>query len=53
MRQDALVKLGGAIAMLLLAALLLWRFLRDENGVSEKAFFYDVVVSSEDAYPVG
>ncbi|MCI0540596.1 MAG: hypothetical protein L0Z50_35800 [Verrucomicrobiales bacterium] len=42
MEKNVFVKLGAAGVMLLLAGLLLWRFMRDESGVSEKAFFYDV-----------
>ncbi len=43
MGKDGLFKIGLALAMLVLAGVLVWRFLRNEGArVSEKAFFYDL-----------
>jgi hypothetical protein len=42
MRPDALVKLVLALAMLALAAVILWRYGRGREGVAEQAFFYDL-----------
>jgi hypothetical protein len=36
------VKLGLVVALLLVAAVLCFRFFRQDSGVSEKAFFYDL-----------
>jgi hypothetical protein len=35
-------KLAGAVVMFGAAGVLVWRFLGDHGGVSEKAFFYDL-----------
>lgn len=40
--RDQMLKLAAALALLAGAAGMVWRFLRSGDGVSEKAFFYDL-----------